>query len=135
MSPTITRVHQEGGRFPIGNPGNPGKMRFGGLGGLGGCIFTAHIMKRIARKLPNPSFLWFLDLADMTMTPEINIVYLWRHQDTPNNPRTNPKPIKQIYILENLGIWSFENVGHVSAPQLLKIRNIFWKHYVWNIEI
>ena len=72
------------------------------------CIFFDFIVG----KFQSPSFLWFLDLADMTMTPKTNIVYLWRHKATPNNPRTS-KVI--LNILErcdphNLSMWKLKNV-------------------------
>ena len=33
------------------------------------------------------SFLWFRDLADVTVTPKTNIIYVWRHQNTFKHPR------------------------------------------------
>ena len=79
---------------------------------------TINVKKRVAQKLriiillhfglitfrihfgktPNPSFSCFSDLADVTMTPKTNIIYLWRHQDTPNNSRRIPNHFLNIIV-------------------------------------
>ena len=53
-------------------------------------------------KLSNPSFLWFLDLADVTMTPKTNCSQASRHQDIVKHPRGFP--IKFQNMLVNLKI-------------------------------
>ena len=40
--------------------------------------------------------------SDVSMSPKTNIICFWRHQDTPNNPRTNPNSFFENMILENL---------------------------------
>ena len=45
-------------------------------------------------KLEGPSCSWFSDLVKVTMTPETNVICLWRRQDTLNNPRTLPRHCK-----------------------------------------
>ena len=34
--------------------------------------------------------------ADMLMTPKTDIMYLWRHQDTPNNSRKKTESFSEI---------------------------------------
>ena len=40
----------------------------------------SHMKSGTIGKLANPSFSWFWDLADVTMTPKTNIIYLWTHE-------------------------------------------------------
>ena len=40
-------------------------------------------------KLEKPSYSWFSELVDVSMTPKTNIMYLWRDQATPNKSRKN----------------------------------------------
>ena len=45
--------------------------------------------------------------SDVSMGPKTNVIYFWRHQDTPNNPRKN-------FIFGNfkiVEISNFENLG------------------------
>ncbi len=37
---------------------------------------------------------------DVTMTPKTNIIYFWRHQDTPNNSRNIQKYFTKIIFME-----------------------------------
>ena len=72
------------------------KLRFGGLRGLGcNCYFKCY--EKNSQKAPHflisnfsmfKSCYWknrkiIIDLADVTMTPQTNLIYLWRRQDTP----------------------------------------------------
>ena len=72
-----------------------------GSRGSEGAISTVNLNKRLAQKLRrtillhfgliifkshfgkpgNPSFSWFSDLADVTMTPTTNYFQPWRHQN------------------------------------------------------
>ena len=77
-------------------------MLFLGSGGVWGAILIVNIMKRIIREVRiiillyfglvtfrihywkslKPLISWFSDLADVTMSPKTNMIYLWRPQDT-----------------------------------------------------
>ena len=143
-----TRLNMDTGKIPI--------WGLGGLGGLGEDIFTASFIKRIARKLRriillhfelipvrfilgkpgNPSYSWFSNLVDVTMTPATNInylrrrqdtpqvdvtmtpatniIYLWRHQDAPHNSRTN-ESIKNTSCFRNIGTLDIQRLEKTCA--------------------
>ena len=102
------------------------KCGFGVFGGFGGVIFIVIFEKRLAQQLrriillhfglvsfrihfgktENLSFSWFSDLVDMSMTANTNIIYLWTHQDTQNNSRTNSEPFKTYHLLKYQNVWS-----------------------------
>ena len=62
------------------------------------------------------------------LSPETNILYLWRHQATFKNPRNTKHVVETYYcilILRNfnmLDISSFENVGKGGRRQFSMIR-------------
>ena len=41
-----------------------------------------------------PPMFMIWGFSDVSMTPKTNHVYLWRHQDTPKNPRKTFKPFQ-----------------------------------------
>ena len=52
--------------------------------------------------LEHPSFSWFSDLSDVAMTPKTNMIYLWRHQETPNVAREIGNSFPTNNMLGNL---------------------------------
>ena len=94
----ITHNHQQSSSWVFGNLHNRKLIcyRFG----VWGVFFIVNCLKRVAQSLRRiillhfglvtfrihfgktrkPSFLWFSDLADVTMTPQTNYLQLWRHQ-------------------------------------------------------
>ena len=57
----------------------------------------------------NPSFSWFPDLAEGSMTPKTNIIYLRRHQDIPNNSRIYPDSLFMKYIFPQICFFEIEH--------------------------
>ena len=61
-------------------------------------------------KPSNPSCPWFPDLADVTMTPQTNYSWFWRHQDASAIPRKKNSLFILFWKSENLTIlwfWKF----------------------------
>ena len=57
---------------------------------------------------------------DVSMAPKTNIIYLWRHQDTSNNSRINPKAFFGKFEFgksQNSGNPFFENIGKTGTEQ------------------
>ena len=96
-------------------------------------IFMVKIIKRITEKLRRIILLHFgllviafrfhygrdreviifmiSGFSDVSMTPQTNIIYLWRHQDTPNSSRKNTESFfEQYYYAYNSR--HFENRKH-----------------------
>ena len=76
-----------------------------------------------------PMIAWFPNLADLTMTPRTNIIYLCRDQDTPKNSR------KQANIFGNysvgnfniLKIKHFENLKKDGHRNIMEVRQIVFE--------
>ena len=73
-------------------------------------------------ELENPSFLWFLDLADVTMTPQTNYSLFLSHHDTLKSPRKAPTHFQNITFgklrISKLGDFENErsnNFGFIEA--------------------
>ena len=82
------------------------------------------------------------------MTPQPNIIYLWRQQDTPNNSRTNPEVFFKDVIVGHLKVfeetgtdksrryvlhfWKTLHMGSISANISQKTLNDFLN--LWNFE-
>ena len=82
-------------------------------------------MRLVLEKTDNPSFAWFSDLVDVTMTPQTNIIDLWRHQMTSNNPRKNKSILKNAIFRNIIVLDMFVNdLGKDGARTILKIRLI-----------
>ena len=58
-----------------------------------------------------------LRIGGVTMTPKTNYVYLWRHQETPNNSITNPESFLKIVCLE---------ISTCRKSQILKMLQEMW---------
>ena len=109
-----------------------------------GFIFTVNVIKRIAIKLRRiilwhsgvitfrlhygrdrkPFIVMISGFSDVPMTPKASIIYLWKHQDTPNYARSI-RIIFKTTILENINmlkIHNFETFGKGGARQQMKIR-------------
>ena len=118
-------------------------------------IFMVHIWNRYAPKLfriillhfglitfrihlkktRNSSFPWFSDVLNVSMTPQTNIIYLWRHHDTPNNSReAHMFFFSESYCGEN-HFWKSEHLkfsdkdGGQKFPTLRLL--ISWRSWIW----
>ena len=78
-----------------------------------------------------PLMLMISGFSDVSLSLETMYFYLWRHQDTQNNPRKTTSFLKNI-SLGNYGIVKLENVGKDACRQILKInfRNS-WTVWIW----
>ena len=61
--------------------------------------------------------------SGVSLTPQTNTIYLWRHQDTSNNPK-KPESFLTHIMLENINILEIDNVGSCGKERGRKIPNI-----------
>ena len=77
---------------------------------------------------------WFSDLADMTMTPNTNIICFWRHHDTPNNSRKNHNLFcfSKIRFLEVSKVWTSGtlNISEKTGAERSRSSVYFWKSWI-----
>ena len=67
------------------------------------------------------------------MTPQTNITYLWRHQDTPNNSRTIANHFLNIIEKsQNVGNRIFGKFWKRRGPNNPEDLSVFWKSWIWN---
>ena len=117
---------------------NPGKHVDLGSTGSGGSF----LVKRIARKLRRIILLHFglvtfrfhywktlkslifmiSGFLGVTMCSKTNIVYLWRHQDTPNNSRKYRRIDGNILFLEISKLWNTKSLEVVEKTRTEQFR-------------
>ena len=67
------------------------------------------------------------------MTAKTNIIYLWKHQDTPNNSRNNPKSFSKILFWEISRCWKSKTLQQMGDRTIPKISLIDVRKYgIWD---
>ena len=77
----------------------------------------------------------FPDLADVTIIPQTNIIYLWRHKDNPNNSRISRIVFQRYYVgkYQICGNRRFWKIPKRLGPEIPKIRlRNCWKSWRWD---
>ena len=59
----------------------------------------------------------------VSLTPNTVYLYLWRHQDTQNNPRRIQNHFEPHYFV-NLRLETFSNMVELCVPHNLNLRNL-----------
>ena len=60
---------------------------------------------------------------DVSLSPDTNIIYLWRDQDTSTNSRKNPKSFKTDYVCKSMTMLKRAGADNPDDPfnEILKI--------------
>ena len=71
--------------------------------------------------------------SDVSLNPTTIYFCLWRHQDTPNNPRKNKYVFFENCVLGNLRFGHLGNVGNV-CPVRLKSSSFILLLKLWSLD-
>ena len=75
---------------------------------------------------------------DVSVGPKTDIIDLWRHQDTPNNPIVIPQICSKNNMFRTFEIWIILKALDMCVSHILKFEKFkFWKFEtsgVWNFE-
>ncbi len=75
--------------------------------------------------------------SDVSMTPQTEYLYLWRHQDTSDKLMKKPKHLWECCFSESqqIGKFGFANFGKRGRRKILKIRLTLFENLEYGINI